>query len=341
MKKYCIQPDADLLTCMKVIDRTSSGIAIAVDENSRLIGTVSDGDIRRALIRGADIHDPVHPYINRSCFSVLPSVNRAEVLDIMHSRRFEQVPIVDEDNTVIGLHILHDIIGNRKRPNKAVIMAGGKGTRLRPITKDIPKPMVQVAGRPILERIILHLVNYGIHRIFLAVNYLAHIIEDYFGDGSRFGCKIEYLREEKPLGSGGAVSLLAGSLEDSLLLMNGDLIIDADFSKLIDFHEKNQFYATMGIYPYFHEVPYGCVEFEDNKLTGLEEKPVLQKFINAGLYILSPGAVQAIPKQVFFPITHLFEKAIQDNLKCGVFHIEKDWIDIGNPDHLKKARGDV
>ena len=139
---------------------------------------------------------------------MLPTVPRAEVLDIMQARRFEQVPIVDEQGKVIGLHLLHDILGNIARPNWAVVMAGGKGMRLRPLTEKLPKPMIRVAGRPLLERIILHLVSYGIRRIFLSVNHLAPVIEDYFEDGSKYGTKIEYLREDHPLGSGGAISLL-------------------------------------------------------------------------------------------------------------------------------------
>ena len=340
MKKYCIQPDASLLECMQSMDITGARIALTVDSEFRLIGTISDGDTRKALLKGCSLDSPVSPHINRNCYYVLPNVTRAEVLDIMQANRFEQVPIVDEQGKVIGLHLLHDILGNVSRPNWAVVMAGGKGMRLRPLTENIPKPMIRVAGRPILERIILHLVSYGIRRIFLSVNHLAQVIEDYFEDGSKLGAKIEYLHEDTPLGSGGAISLLPEIPEHPLLAMNGDLIVDTNFTEMIEFHSQNHFYATMGVYSYFHQVPYGCVKIQNNRLTGLEEKPVLVKMVNAGIYVLSRQAVSAIPRNTNFPITTLFEDALKKNLVCGAFAIEKEWFDIGSPQQLRQARGE-
>ena len=271
---------------------------------------------------------------------MLPTVPRVEVLDIMQARRFEQVPIVDEQGRVIGLHLLHDILGNIARPNWAVVMAGGKGMRLRPLTEKLPKPMIKVAGRPLLERIILHLVSYGVRRIFLSVNHMAPVIEEYFEDGSKYGTKIEYLREDDPLGSGGAISLLPEIPEQALLVMNGDLIVDTNFTDLIEFHSQNDFYATMGVYSYFHQVPFGCVEIQNNRLVSLEEKPVLEKTVNAGIYVLSPQAASTIPKNTYFPITTLFEDALKNNLVCGTFPVEKEWLDIGSPQQLRQARGE-
>jgi dTDP-glucose pyrophosphorylase len=322
------------------MDHTGAGIALAVDSEFRLIGTISDGDVRKALVRGCPLDSSIAIHINRKCYFVLPTVPRAEVLDVMQARRFEQVPIVDEEGKVIGLHLLHDILGNIERPNWAVVMAGGKGMRLRPLTEKLPKPMIRVAGRPLLERIILHLVSFGIHRIFLSVNHLASVIEDYFENGSKFGTKIEYLREDHPLGSGGAVSLLPEIPEHAVLVMNGDLIVDANFADMIDFHSQNDFYATMGVYSYFHQVPFGCVEIEDNRLAGLEEKPILEKTVNAGIYVLSPKAVSDIPKNTYFSITTLFEDAIKENRVCGTFPVEREWLDIGTPQQLRQARGE-
>ena len=340
MKNYCINPDASLIECMRSMVITGAGIALAVDSEFRLIGTISDGDVRKALVKGCPLDSPIDPHINRSCYYVLPIVPRAEVLDIMQARRFEQVPIVDEQGKVIGLHLLHDILGNIARPNWAVVMAGGKGMRLRPLTEKLPKPMIRVAGRPLLERIILHLVSFGIRRIFLSVNHLAPVIEDYFEDGSKYGTKIEYLHEDHPLGSGGAISLLPEIPEQPLLVMNGDLIIDTNFTNMIEFHSENDFYATMGVFSYFHQVPFGCVEIQDNRLAGLEEKPILEKMVNAGIYVLSPQAVSAIPKNTYFSITTLFEDAIKNNLVCGTYPVEREWLDIGTPQQLRQARGE-
>lgn len=341
MKKYCIAPDASLLECMRSMDITGAGIALAVDSEFRLIGTISDGDIRKALLNGCPVDSPAFPHINRNCFKVLPDVPRVEVLDIMQARRIEQVPIIDEQGKLTGLHLLHDILGNITRPNWAVVMAGGKGMRLRPLTEKIPKPMIRVAGRPLLERIILHLVSYGIRRIFLSVNHLAQVIEDYFEDGSKYGATLHYLREDEPLGSGGSISLLPEMPEHPLLVLNGDLIVDINFADMIKFHSQNDFYASMGVYSYHHQVPYGCVEIRNGKLTGLEEKPVLEKKVNAGVYVLSKKAVSNIPKKVCFPITALFEEALKKNFACGAFSIEKEWLDVGSPQQLRQARGEL
>lgn len=341
IEKYCISPESSLLECMNVIDNSAAGIALAINEDFTLIGTISDGDIRRALINGFSLKSAISPHINRKCFTVSPTVSRSDVLDVMQARRFEQVPIVDAKKKVLGLHVLHDIIGNYDRPNWAVIMAGGRGSRLRPLTDQIPKPMLQVAGRPILERIILHFRSYGIKKIFLAVNYLSHMIEDHFEDGARYGCTIEYLREDEPLGSGGALSLLPEKSKHPILVMNGDLIVNIDFAELIDFHTKNDLYATMGVHNYTHEVPFGCAEIENGRLIRLAEKPILQKTINAGIYILSPKAVASIPKNSFFPITHLFDDAIKNSFDCGAYVIKNEWLDVGRPQQLKQARGDI
>ncbi|TRZ52417.1 CBS domain-containing protein [bacterium] len=340
MKNYCISPDASLIECMRSMDITGAGIALAVDSELRLIGTISDGDVRKALVKGCPLDSSIATHINQNCYYVLPTVPRAEVLDIMQARRFEQVPIVDEQGKVLGLHLLHELLGNIARPNWAVVMAGGQGVRLQPLTENIPKPMIRVAGRPILERIVLHLISYGIRRIFLSVNHLAQVIEDYFKDGSKYGATIEYLHEDEPLGSGGAISLLPEIPKHPFIAMNGDLIADVNCADMIEFHSKNNLYATMGVYSYLHQVPYGCVEIKNNRLAGLEEKPVLEKMVNAGIYVLSPQVVSAIPKNICFPITTLFEDALKKNLACGTFAIEKEWLDIGSPQQLRQARGE-
>jgi len=341
MKRYCISPDATLIECIRMIDIAGTGIMLGVDNEYKLIGTISDGDIRKALLKDCPLDSPISSHINHNCFYVLPTVPRVEVLDIMQAGRFEQVPIVDEHGKVIGLHLLHDMLGNVSRANWAVVMAGGEGIRLRPLTENIPKPMIRVAGRPILERIVLHLVSYGIRRIFLSVNYMAQVIEDYFEDGSKYGVRIEYLYEDKPLGSGGAISLLPEIPEHPLLITNGDLIVDANFADMIEYHEKNDFYATMGVHAYYHQVPYGGVEIRGNRLAGLEEKPVLEKTVNAGIYVLSREAVSKIPKNTCFPMTELFEEALKNDLVCGTFAIEKDWVDIGSTKQLRRAKGEL
>ena len=333
-----ILSDATFRDALGVIDAFAIGAVLVLDTDRKLLGLLTDGDIRRALLGGASLNDVVTPWISKNYVSVGRDVGRAEVLDLMQARLIDQVPVVDDAGKVVGVHLIHDIIGGRKLDNTAVIMAGGKGRRLRPITENLPKPMIRVAGRPILERLVLHLVSCGITRIYLAVNYMSHVIEDYFGDGSRFGCSIEYLREEEPLGTGGSLSLLPEISDKPVLVMNGDLVMQANIEGLLRFHQEGEFYATMGVKPYWHEVPFGCVETESGRILKVQEKPSIDKLINAGVYVLSPKAMASIPEK-FFPITELFESALLDEQPCGSFLIEDEWADVGRMGDLKQAQG--
>lgn len=338
LDKYCIAPGTSILDVLKKIN--AAGISmVVVCEGKKALGTLTDGDIRRALIGGADLSSPISTYYTRQFISVDPDALRADVLDLMRARVIEQIPIIDCKGELKGIHTMHSILGHSAKPNWAVIMAGGKGTRLGKLTESIPKPMLKVAGKPILERLVLHLISYGIRRIFISVNHLSHVIEEYFEDGSKWGCSIEYLREEEPLGSGGALSLLPGIPEHPVVLMNGDLLIEADISQMLSFHEAHDFYATMGVHYYSHEIPFGCIGIDQNRIVGLEEKPVLTKTINGGVYVLSPDAVQSVPGNSFFPATCIFEEALSKNLPCGAYPLDGDWADVGLPEQLKKARG--
>ena len=239
----CLVPESGTLRdAMATLDRGARQIALAVDADGRLVGVVTDGDLRRALLGGAALGDPLGPRLNREFVNVTPGEGRPEVLDLMRARHVSAVPVVDGEHRPVGLHLLQEFVAPVERPNWAVIMAGGQGIRLRPLTESLPKPMLKVAGRPILERLILHLVGSGIRRVFISVNYLGHVIEDHFGDGSDFGCRIEYLREAEPLGTAGSLSLLP-TPTDPVLVMNGDLVTSADVGHLLDFHEAGGFHV--------------------------------------------------------------------------------------------------
>jgi NDP-sugar pyrophosphorylase family protein len=233
--------------------------------------------------------------------------------------------------------LLTELVGAMERSTWAVIMAGGKGTRLRPITENLPKPMLRVAGRPILERIVLHLVSYGIRQVYLAINYMGHVIEDHFGHGERFGCRIDYLRETEPLGTGGPLSLLPGPPAEPLLVLNGDLVMQVDVDAMLSFHTTGQYQATVGVHQYYHEVPFGCLELDGARILRMEEKPVLDKIINAGIYVLEPTLLKYVPQR-FFPITTLLEESLARGERQGAFMIEDEWIDVGHRDELRRAQ---
>ena len=334
-----IHGKATIQDALAALNASGEGIALVVDAANRLVGVLTDGDVRRALMRGAGLNDSIESALQKQFVSVPPQQARADVLDLMQARRLRHVPIVDETGRLVGLHLLREIVGHNEKPNWAVIMAGGRGSRLGKLTEETPKPMLKVAGRPILERIVLQLVNHGIRRVFLSVNYLGHMIEDYFGGGDRLGCKIEYLREAAPLGTGGALSLLAEAPTAPVLVMNGDLVTQTNFSQMLEFHDRGSFYATMGLRPYAHEIAFGCAAVDGDRLVGIEEKPVLQKTVNAGVYVLSPAAIQAVPAQTFYPITSLFEDALRQKRACGAYLIEEEWLDVGHPTQLHRANG--
>lgn len=329
---------ATLRDAMWALERGATEIVLVVDHDDRLIGIFTDGDIRRALLRGATLDAPVEPHVQRTFTAVSPQASRAEVIDLMRARTIGQIPIVDDAGKLVGLHLLHEIIGAEERPNWAVIMAGGQGRRLRPITEEIPKPMIRIAGRPILERVVLHLVGFGIRRIFLSVNYLGHIIEQHFGDGSRFGCQIDYLRETKPLGTAGSLSLLPEAPTAPVLVMNGDLVTEAEIGAMLEFHATGGQRATVGVRRYSHTVPFGCVELDGERIVQMEEKPNLVRLVNAGIYVLDPALVERVAPDQELGMPTLLEQCIARDERVCAFEIQADWIDVGQRDQLRQAR---
>lgn len=322
------------------LERGSVEIALVVDGDGRLVGLLTDGDIRRALLAGASIDGPLEPHMHTRFTAVGQNAGRAEVIDLMQARTIAQIPIVDGEGRLMGLHLLRDVIGSEPRPNWAVVMAGGRGTRLAPLTDHTPKPMLRVAGRPILERIVLHLVGHGIRRIFLSINYLSQVIESHFGDGSQFGAQIEYLREEQPLGTAGALTLLPAVPEAPVLVMNGDLVTQADVGALLDFHERGKQGISVAVRKYFHTVPFGCVELDGDRVASLEEKPTLSRLVNAGIYVLAPAVVARVPLGRESTTPALIEQAIAAGETVRALEIEDDWIDVGQREQFKRARGE-
>jgi len=335
---YLVTPKDTILQVMECLDRNAHGIALVVDAHGHLVGTVTDGDIRRALLKGSGMGSAIEGHMGRRFTTVTADTGRAEVLDLMRARSIEQVPIIDGNGVLLGLHVMREVIGSVERPNWAVIMAGGRGERLRPLTDTIPKPMICVAGRPILERIVLHLVGYGIRQIYLSVNYLGDVIREHFGDGSAFGCTIRYLVEDKPLHTGGALSLLPEKPEQPLLVMNGDLITQADIGALLQYHISGGYGMTVGCDEYNHTVPFGCLQIQNGRVLAIEEKPVLSRNINAGIYVLSPEILERVPQNQAFPITALIEQALTLGDPVGAYRLSGDWIDVGRHDQLKQAQ---
>ena len=336
----CVPSDATIRQTMQAIDAAGLEIAFVVEGvDRRLVGSVTDGDVRRALLAGARLDDAVLRCANRQCISVPPAAERSEVLDLMRARAFSQIPIVDESAHLVGLHLLREILGSFERPNWALIMAGGRGERLRPLTDTIPKPMIRVAGRPILERLVLHYVGYGIRTVFVAVNYMGRVIQDYFEDGARFGCEIRYLEESRPLGTAGSLSLLPELPQHPLLVTNGDLITDFDVGGILSVHERREAVLTVGLREYRHTVPFGVVEVEDGNVTSVREKPSMVCLANAGVYVLEPRLISRIRKNVESTMPELIDDCLVRNERVVGYSLHGDWIDVGRPTDLHAANG--
>lgn len=329
---------------LKAIDRVGSSRAFVTDSSGRLVGAICERDIRKALLAGAGLDSPSAALVRDAGVVTKPEVGRAEALDLMQALGLRELPVVDQDGRVVGVHTDCVPAGVQPRHNAAVIMAGGRGSRLAPLTEHVPKPMLRVAGRPILERLVLHLVGAGISRIFISLNYLGEIIEEHFGDGARFGCRIEYLREDRsvPLGTGGSLRLLTqyGDIAEPLLVMNGDLVTDFSVGDLLDAHAGEGVAVTVASVQYQHQVPFGVLEQTNGRLVRLVEKPVPTWPVNAGIYVLEPELISKIPNGRLFPMTDLLDQCLKYGWPVGLWPLQEHWQDIGRPADLARSRGE-
>lgn len=339
LRPYLISHKATLLDAMWAIDSNSQEFVLAIDDEGRASGTITDGDIRRALLRTGRFDLPVIEFLKRDFVFVTPEKSRGNVLDIMRACDIRQIPVLNDEGRPEGFHFLRELIGNCEKAHHAVIMAGGKGTRLRPLTAHCPKPLLHVAGKPILEHLVLHLVGQGIRRIWISVNYLGYMIEEHFGDGAAFGCHIDYLREDQELGTAGALSLLPETPVDPLLVLNGDLITQVDVTALFDFHGRKRQAATMCARGYQYEVPFGVIDANDCLLTAIREKPSCFFLVNAGIYVVEPELLSLVPANQSFTMPELMEAAMAARLGVAVYDMPDDWLDVGRRSDFDRARG--
>jgi dTDP-glucose pyrophosphorylase len=339
-KKIILSRDLSIREAIKVIDTGALQIALVVDEQQRLIGTVTDGDVRRGILRDVSLDDPTDLVMNTHPTVVRAGDSREDILTLMRQKSLHQVPVVDQQGCLVGLEILEDLLRPRRRDNWVVLMAGGMGTRLQPLTENCPKPMLQVGGRPILETILQNFIDLGFYRFFLAVNYLADQIEEYFKDGSRWGVEISYLHEKQRLGTAGALSLLPEVPEQPILVMNGDLLTKVDFGQILQFHQEHQAAATMCVREYDYQVPYGVVKADRHRFTGIDEKPIQCFFVNAGVYALSPTTLQLIEPNTPLDMPVLFDRLVANGQETVVFPIREYWLDVGRMNDFERANGE-
>ena len=329
--------DSNIKEAVQVLNEVSLRIVLVTDATGALIGTISDGDIRRGLLRGLDLASPIESIVHHDALVVPPNLSRDVVVRLMTANKIQQIPIVDEQMHVVGLHLWDQINASTTRSNIMVIMAGGKGSRLHPQTEKCPKPLLPIAGKPILEHIIERAKVEGFSHFILAIYHLGHMIEEYFGNGDALGVKIEYLREESPLGTAGALSLLNPLPESAFVVTNGDVITDIRYGELLDFHIQHSATATMAVRVHEWQNPFGVVQTQGIEIIGYEEKPVSRSHINAGVYVIEPSAMQHLVKSVPCDMPALFELLQIEADKVVAYPIHERWIDVGRPDDLRIA----
>ena len=326
---------------IRKLDEVGIKIILVVDNDKKLVGTISDGDIRRGLLKGLDLNSSIARIANTGALVVPPDMSRDMVLQLMVANKIQQIPMVDDKQQLLGLHLWDEMSTLPVRGNLMVIMAGGKGTRLMPHTQNCPKPMVLVSGKPMLEHIIERGKLEGFSHFVLAIHHLGHLIEDHFGNGEGFGVKIDYLREQSPLGTAGALSLLDPKPDEPFLVTNGDVITDIRYGELLDFHNRYQASATMAVRVHEWQHPFGVVKTKGIEVIGFEEKPITRSHINAGVYALSPEVLRELTADELCDMPMLF-KRLQSKAKSTVaYPMHEPWLDVGKPEDLIQANTDV
>lgn len=329
--------NASIGQAIRNLNEVSIKIVLVTNEAGELEGTISDGDIRRGLLNGLDLNSPIDSVIHRNALVVPPDLARELVMRLMVANKVQQIPVVNEHNHVVGLHLWDEITTPPARSNLMIIMAGGKGTRLRPHTENYPKPLLPVAGKPMLEHIIERAKLDGFTHFLLAIHYLGHMIEEYFGNGERLGVKIDYLREQAPLGTAGALSLLNPLPEAAFVVTNGDVITDIHYGELLDFHIRHAATATMAVRVHEWQHPFGVVQINGIEIVGFEEKPIARSHINAGVYALEPAALGVLNSGEHCDMPVLFERLQSIEQRTVAYPMHEPWLDVGRPDDLLAA----
>jgi len=336
-RKVLIRETAQLIDAIRIIDESALQIALVVDGQDHLLGTITDGDIRRALLEQIPLDGPVGAVMCATPMTARETDDYASVLAMMRSKDILQIPLVDDAGRIVGLRSMKDLISAPAQDNEVVLMAGGLGTRLRPLTETCPKPMLTVGGKPILETILENFIEHGFRNFTMCVNYMSDIIKNHFGDGSRWNVRIRYVEEKKRMGTAGALSLLPARPDKPFLVMNGDLLTKTNFRQLLDFHNENDAIATMCVREYEFQVPFGVVRTEGKRLVGIEEKPRHSFFVNAGIYVLNPEALDGIPPDTFYDMPDLYRSLAEQGKTASCFPIREYWLDIGRMDDFQRA----
>lgn len=342
-QKTLISESSTIKQALEIINSEALRVAVVVDQNRKLLGMVTDGDIRRGLLNDLVLTDAVSKVMNSKPFTAEQGTSKEALIDIMEHNQILSVPLLDINDKVVGLETLHGALHQPKHQNPVFIMAGGFGTRLKPLTDTCPKPMLHIGNKPILETVIRSFIKAGFVNFYISTHYMPGQIQAHFGDGSEMGVNVTYVHEEQPLGTGGALGLLPKDLPKDLplIMMNGDVLTKVDFQRLLDFHVDNGADATMCVREYDYQIPYGVINGEGNKITSMVEKPVQRFFVNAGIYVVSPEVISSVPKNHRVDMPTLLEEHMNERDNVLMFPIHEYWLDIGRMDDFNRAQADI
>jgi len=339
-KNILVSPTQSIQDVLVIIDQEALKLAMVVDDQGKLLGTVTDGDIRRGLINNKSLDEAIAEVMFTSPSVATAGTPREVLVELMESKGLLSMPILDSQGMVIGLELLNDPPTKKHYLNPVFLMAGGFGTRLRPLTDNCPKPLLKVGDRPILEIVMQRFIKAGFRNFYISTHYLPEMIREYFGNGDKWGVSVTYIHESEPLGTGGALGLLPPDLPDlPVIVTNGDILTKVDFGNLLAFHNKNQALATMCVREYEYQVPFGVVESDNNRIKSLVEKPIQRFHVNAGIYVIGQEIIQAVRANECIDMPSLFEKHIQSNVLIYPFH--EYWLDIGRMDDFNRAQTDI
>ena len=338
--KITVSAETSIRDVMRVIDSSGSQITLVVDDEGRLEGTITDGDIRRAILRGGALDAPASTAMNRYPTTARVGEDGEQIMALMRGRQLRQIPILDDDRHVVALQVIDQWSAMPIRENPVIFMVGGLGTRLLPLTANVPKPMLEIGGRPILEHALVSLIEQGFRNFYFAINHLGEMVENHFGDGSRWCVSINYVREPQRMGTAGALSLLPERPTQPLLVMNGDIMTKLHFNQLMDAHAKCDAAATVCVRNYDYQVPFGVARISNDRLVAIDEKPVMRHFVSAGIYVIDPSVLDYIPVNRFYDMPDLLDHLLAIQKHVSVFPITEYWLDVGRHDELVRATVD-
>ena len=344
-RKVILKLNDTMQSAIMVMNEGSGGsfrIVMVVDENERLIGTVTDGDIRRGLIKRLSMDTVITKIMSTNPTVAFEGDDKQQIFSKMKEFDLLSIPIIDRNRKIIGIETLNNLLAKSKYDNPVLLMAGGFGERLKPLTEDLPKPLLKLGEKPILEHILEQFIASGFHDFYISTHYMAEKLKKHFGDGSNWNVSIKYIHEKEPLGTAGALGLLPSDLPKlPILVMNGDLLTKINFEHLLSFHYKNNGIATMCVREYDFRVPYGVVSGNEHVVTNIVEKPMHKFFVNAGIYVFHPSLINSIDKGVYIDMPQFLQKQIDNSKIINMFPVHEYWIDIGRMEEFERAQEEI